>query len=227
MPKWEYLELEYRNWDIRNIRNIRNTEEGMVANMDGSCLFCKIIDGSVPSKKVYENEWVLAFEDISPAARVHVLLVPKKHFSDILALDCGGRGEGAGACGGGASAGSGSSSNSGGNGAGACSGGASAGNCGGSDGGNRGLDGDSNGSRSSGGGGGNGTEACGDSGSGYGGDARYVIELHKAIKAVAELTGIAESGFRAIVNCGRDAGQTVPHLHCHILGGQPFGEALL
>ncbi|MDR1438949.1 MAG: HIT domain-containing protein [Clostridiales bacterium] len=54
-----------------------------------------------------------------------------------------------------------------------------------------------------------------------------MLELHRAIKAVAEITGIAKSGFRVISNCGSDGGQTVPHLHYHILGGQPFGPALL
>jgi histidine triad (HIT) family protein len=43
------------------------------------CLFCKIIAGKIPSKKVYEDERVFAFEDIQPTAPTHVLLVPKKH----------------------------------------------------------------------------------------------------------------------------------------------------
>lgn len=43
------------------------------------CIFCKIVEGSIPSKKVYENEHVLAFHDIHPAAPVHVLIIPKKH----------------------------------------------------------------------------------------------------------------------------------------------------
>ncbi|XEC96811.1 histidine triad nucleotide-binding protein [Paenibacillus tarimensis] len=43
------------------------------------CLFCKIIEGSIPSRKVYENEKVLAFHDIQPAAPVHILIIPKKH----------------------------------------------------------------------------------------------------------------------------------------------------
>ena len=43
------------------------------------CIFCKIIEGSIPSKKVMENEHVLAFHDIEPAAPVHVLIIPKKH----------------------------------------------------------------------------------------------------------------------------------------------------
>lgn len=43
------------------------------------CLFCKIIDGDIPSKKVFENERILAFHDIQPAAPVHILIIPKKH----------------------------------------------------------------------------------------------------------------------------------------------------
>lgn len=48
-----------------------------------SCLFCKIICGEVPSKKVYEDESVYAFYDINPQAPVHVLLIPKKHIDRI------------------------------------------------------------------------------------------------------------------------------------------------
>ena len=43
------------------------------------CIFCKIIEGSIPSKKVFENDRVLAFQDIQPAAPVHILIIPKKH----------------------------------------------------------------------------------------------------------------------------------------------------
>lgn len=47
------------------------------------CIFCKIIDGEIPSKKVYEDEDILAFEDINPLAKVHILLIPKKHIPTI------------------------------------------------------------------------------------------------------------------------------------------------
>lgn len=43
------------------------------------CIFCKIVEGSIPSKKVFENERVVAFQDIQPAAPVHILIIPKKH----------------------------------------------------------------------------------------------------------------------------------------------------
>lgn len=47
------------------------------------CLFCKIIEGSIPSTKVYENEHVLAFLDIAPAAPTHILIIPKKHIATM------------------------------------------------------------------------------------------------------------------------------------------------
>ena len=45
------------------------------------CIFCKIIDGSIPSKKVYEDDMILAFHDVQPQAPVHVLIVPKEHIA--------------------------------------------------------------------------------------------------------------------------------------------------
>ena len=47
------------------------------------CTFCKIIKGNIPSKKVYEDEEVLAFHDINPLAPVHVLVIPKKHIEKL------------------------------------------------------------------------------------------------------------------------------------------------
>ncbi|MCQ6558334.1 histidine triad nucleotide-binding protein [Paenibacillus mendelii] len=54
------------------------------------CIFCKIIEGSIPSKKVFENERIIAFHDIQPAAPVHILIIPKKHIptmNDVAAED--------------------------------------------------------------------------------------------------------------------------------------------
>ena len=51
-----------------------------------SCLFCKIIAGEIPSKKVYEDEYVYAFHDIAPMAPVHVLFVPKQHMESADAV---------------------------------------------------------------------------------------------------------------------------------------------
>ncbi len=51
------------------------------------CLFCKIIEGSIPCTKVYEDDRVFAFYDINPQAKVHILLTPKKHMRNILECD--------------------------------------------------------------------------------------------------------------------------------------------
>lgn len=54
--------------------------------LDSSCIFCKIIQGSVPSVVVKENEYVTVIKNIDPKAPVHYLIIPKKHLSDIAAL---------------------------------------------------------------------------------------------------------------------------------------------
>ena len=54
-----------------------------------SCIFCKIIKGEIPSSKVYEDDEVLAFNDINPAAPIHVLVIPKKHIASLAELDDG------------------------------------------------------------------------------------------------------------------------------------------
>ena len=51
------------------------------------CLFCKIINGDIPSYKVYENEYVFAFLDINPDTDGHTLIIPKKHYKDIEDID--------------------------------------------------------------------------------------------------------------------------------------------
>ena len=56
---------------------------------------------------------------------------------------------------------------------------------------------------------------------------KALASMERAVKAVAERTGIAESGFRCIMNTGAAAGQTVMHLHMHVLGGKPLGEGLI
>jgi histidine triad (HIT) family protein len=54
----------------------------MEQEMSGdNCIFCKIIEGKIPSRKVYEDEEILAFHDINPAAPIHFLVIPKKHLS--------------------------------------------------------------------------------------------------------------------------------------------------
>ena len=51
------------------------------------CLFCKIVKGKIPCTKVYEDDQVLAFDDIQPMAPVHVIVIPKKHISTLLDID--------------------------------------------------------------------------------------------------------------------------------------------
>ncbi len=50
------------------------------------CLFCKIVNGDIPAEKVYEDDKVLAFKDINPAAPVHILVIPKQHISSIAEI---------------------------------------------------------------------------------------------------------------------------------------------
>lgn len=56
-------------------------------NDDPNCLFCKIIDGKLPSDQVYSDEWVIVFKDIHPQAPVHLLLVPREHIVSLNELE--------------------------------------------------------------------------------------------------------------------------------------------
>lgn len=51
------------------------------------CIFCKIIDGEIPSTKLYENDYVIAIKDINPKAKVHVLVIPKLHVESLNELE--------------------------------------------------------------------------------------------------------------------------------------------
>lgn len=104
------------------------------------CLFCKIAEGVIGSKKAYEDERVLAFYDIDPQAPVHVLLIPKRHIASVNELTAD--------------------------------------------------------------------------------DADLLIHLFEVAKQLATQLGIAQSGYRIVTNVGPDAGQSVPHLHLHLLGGR-------
>lgn len=104
------------------------------------CLFCKIIAGEIPSAKVYEDDEVYAFNDISPEAPAHVLIVPKEHISSANDI----------------------------------------------------------------------TEE----------NANVVSKIFLAAKKIAAEKNIAENGYRIVNNCGDDGGQTVKHLHFHLLGGR-------
>ena len=57
--------------------------------LDPDCIFCKIIRGEIPSRKVYEDDDVLAFHDIRPAAPVHFMLIPKRHVPSMYELTPG------------------------------------------------------------------------------------------------------------------------------------------
>lgn len=110
------------------------------------CIFCKIANHEIPSNIVFENEYVVAFEDLNPVAKVHVLVVPKKHIDSLMKVE---------------------------------------------------FD-----------------------------DLKYIAEIHKAIKEVAKIKNIDESGFRVITNIGEDGGQSVKHLHYHVIGGEKLPEKL-
>ncbi len=107
------------------------------------CLFCKIINGDIPSEKVYEDENVYAFNDISPAAQHHILFIPKEHLDSANDLD------------------------------------------------------EKN--------------------------AKCLSEIFLAIKKVAKEKGFADDGYRIVNNCGKDGGQTVSHLHFHVIAGKALG----
>lgn len=104
------------------------------------CLFCKIANGDIPSKKAYEDDLVLAFYDIDPKAPVHVLIVPKAHDESVLQAD-----------------------------------------------------------------------------------PATVGHMAAVAQKLARELGVAEKGFRLVINTGADGGQTVAHLHMHMLGGRALG----
>lgn len=111
------------------------------------CIFCKIVNGEIPSDKVFENDTVLAFRDINPQAPVHVVIIPKKHISSA-------------------------------------------------------------------------NEICAD-------NISSITDIFSAVPEIAKAAGVAERGYRIINNCGEDGGQTVGHLHFHMLGGKNLGEGLV
>ncbi len=55
--------------------------------MSGNCIFCKIVRGEIPSKKVYEDDELFAFNDIHPVAPVHFMLIPKLHLASLAEVD--------------------------------------------------------------------------------------------------------------------------------------------
>ncbi|MGB8012257.1 MAG: histidine triad nucleotide-binding protein [Terriglobales bacterium] len=105
------------------------------------CLFCRIITGEVPSKKVYEDEHTFAFEDLNPQGPTHVLVIPKKHITGLK-------------------------------------------------------------------------EASAE-------DAELLGRCHLTAAHVARQRSI-ENGYRTVLNVGPGAGQSVFHLHVHLIGGRPL-----
>jgi histidine triad (HIT) family protein len=108
--------------------------------MSTPTIFERILAGEIPCKKVLENEWCLAFHDITPQAPIHVLVIPKKKITNVAAANPE--------------------------------------------------------------------------------DALQLGQLLLAAKQVAVILGISETGFRLVFNNGRDGGQSVDYLHCHVLGGR-------
>lgn len=107
-----------------------------------NCLFCKIVSGVIPSKKVYEDDRILVIEDIAPQAPVHLLLLPKRHVVNCLDM----------------------------------------------------------------------TEA----------DDAVVGYIFRKAGEIARQFGVDESGFRLVQNNGAGAGQSVFHIHFHLLAGREF-----
>lgn len=58
-------------------------------------------------------------------------------------------------------------------------------------------------------------------------DEKYIWNIHKAMNKIATEQGFIENGYRVIVNCGKDAGQEVMHLHYHLLAGEKFGDKII
>lgn len=106
--------------------------------MADECLFCRIIKGSIPADKVYEDETVLAFRDIQPQAPTHILVIPKTHVSSVATTK----------------------------------------------------------------------------------DPGVLGNVMRTAAKIAEQANLTETGYRLVTNHGNNGGQTVPHLHIHLLGGR-------
>jgi histidine triad (HIT) family protein len=107
------------------------------------CLFCKIIAGEIPATKVFEDDHLVAFNDINPQAPMHVLVVPRAHVATLNDLQPS--------------------------------------------------------------------------------HDALVGEMVRRAAAIAAERGYAGRGYRTVFNCNAEAGQTVFHIHLHVLGGRPLG----
>ena len=108
-----------------------------------SCLFCRIVSGEIPASMVYEDDEVMAFNDINPQAPLHVLVIPKRHISTTNDLS---------------------------------------------------------------------TQ-----------DDALIGTLVRRAAAIAREKGYADRGYRSVLNCNAEAGQTVFHIHLHLLAGRGLG----
>lgn len=108
-----------------------------------SCIFCRIVSGDMASDKVYEDDEILAFNDINPKAPTHIVVIPKAHIATLNDLEEG--------------------------------------------------------------------------------HAALVGKLFLAARRMAREQGFAEEGYRAVINCNRLAGQSVFHIHLHVLAGRLMG----
>ncbi len=109
------------------------------------CIFCKIVNGEIPSNKVFEDDKILAFHDINPQTPVHVVIVPKQHIACADEIDES--------------------------------------NC------------------------------------------DVVAHIFKCIPIIAKELNL--DGYRIINNCKENGGQTVMHLHFHLMGGKKLGEKIV
>ncbi len=106
------------------------------------CIFCKIINGEIPSDIIYEDDKVIAFNDLNPQSPVHFLVIPKEHIESVNYLDSK--------------------------------------------------------------------------------NANLVAHTFLVIGKLAKKLGIDEKGYRVVNNCGENGGQTVPHIHFHVLASRKF-----
>lgn len=104
------------------------------------CIFCKIKNGEIPTNKVYEDDKVLAFNDITPQAPIHILIIPKEHIPSVNYIN------------------------------------------------------EKN--------------------------AHIISHIFFVINKIARDMGLSDKGYRIVNNCGEHGGQTVEHLHFHLLGGR-------
>jgi histidine triad (HIT) family protein len=107
------------------------------------CLFCRIIAGEIPSKRLHEDERLVVIADINPQAPLHALVIPRRHIATLNDLTAD--------------------------------------------------------------------------------DDGLVGEMTRRAAAIAKDAGYAESGYRTVFNCNAGAGQTVFHIHLHVLGGRNLG----